>query len=242
MMPTQTIKYHPGADRLTAFSAGALPLSQALCISAHLQYCQQCRRHLTTLNQVGSQLFSDLPPMEVSDKLKNRILAQLDEPSQTKGLEQSGDSVSPDSSQQPADPHKKAAGNLPRCLNTLIPDGLKALPWKHLSPSISAAKLCNDVNGSKVEVIKIKPGGQVAAHNHTGEEITLVLEGSFSDSAGVYNRGDIIFRNKDDKHHRPIASQDAECVCLTSVEAPIQFTGFFARLFNPFIRRSHYSS
>lgn len=228
MMSSTMIKYHPHADRLTAFSAGSLPFNQALCISAHLQHCAQCRQDLKRLNHVGSELFSELPTSSVSDTLKERVMAQLDSQPETEAAD-SGISKS-----RPSD--------VPRCLQPLIPNGLEGLPWKRLSPSIYAAKLCNDVDGSKVEMLRIKPGGQVAPHNHTGEEVTLVLQGSFSDNTGVYNKGDIIYRNKEDKHHQPIASQDAECICLTSVQAPIQFTGFFARLFNPFIRRSHYAS
>lgn len=228
MISTTMIKHHPDIGRLTAFSAGSLPFNQALCISAHVQYCRQCREAVKRLNQVGSELFSELPAVTVADTLKDRVMAQLDAPVPTEPAEQ--------------EPQTGSQSDVPRCLRALIPNGLEALPWKRLSPSIYATKLCNDVDGSKVEMLRIKPGGQVAAHNHTGEEITLVLQGSFSDCAGVYNKGDIIYRNKDHKHHRPIASQDAECICLTSVQAPIQFTGFFARLFNPFIRRSHYAS
>ncbi|WP_439133347.1 ChrR family anti-sigma-E factor [Pseudomaricurvus sp.] len=246
MMSTTTVqhpqtmtKHHPGIDRLTAFSAGSLPFNQALCISAHLQYCPQCRQAVKRLNQVGSELFSELPTVTVTDTLKERVMAQLDAPAAPELTEPQS---AVDGRAENNAGSTAANSNVPRCLQKLIPNGLDALRWKRLSPSIYATKLCRDVDGSKVEMLRIKPGGQVAAHNHTGEEVTLVLQGSFSDSEGVYNQGDIIYRNKDDKHHRPLASQDAECICLTSVQAPIQFTGFFARLFNPFIRRSHYAS
>lgn len=228
------INHHPSSDRLTAFSAGSLPLSQALCISAHLEHCPQCRRDLKQLNQVGSELFSQLHPIAVPDALKNKVMAAINNPESTAII--NSDELSPRSI------NHHSNSQTPRCLRKLIPNGFSGLNWKRLSPSIHATKLCNDVNGNKIEMIKIQPGGQVASHNHTGEEITVVLSGSFSDDSGIYRQGDIIFRNKDDKYHRPIASQDSECICLTSVEAPIQFTGFFARLFNPLIRRSHYAS
>lgn len=224
------IRYHPSADRLTAFSAGSLPLSQALCIRVHLEHCRQCQREVERMNQIGSQLLTHLPPAPVSDSLKARVLARID----------AGET--PQETEVQITPVADNNSGLPSCLQLWIPDGFDKLGWKRLSPSIQAVKLCNDVDGSKVELLKIKRGGRVAPHNHTGEEITLVLEGSFSDSQGVYGKGDIIYRNRDDKHHRPIASQDADCICLTAVEAPIQFTGFFGRLFNPFIRRSHYAS
>lgn len=220
------IRHHPTADRLLSFSAGSLPMSQALCISAHLDHCRQCRNDLKRLNHIGAELLTQLPHSEVATSLKDRVMDRIEHCD--------ADEITPAVAPQ--------ASGVPRCLHSLVPSGFETLPWKRLSPSIHAAKLCSDVNGSKIEMIRIKPGGQVASHNHTGEEITLVLAGSFSDGNGVYRKGDIIFRNRDDRNHRPIASQDTDCICLTAVEAPIQFTGFFARLFNPLIRRSHYAS
>ncbi|NIB43063.1 anti-sigma factor [Pseudomaricurvus alkylphenolicus] len=221
------IQHHPSIDRLIAFSAGSLPLSQSLCISAHIEHCQQCRQDIRRLNHIGSTLIEELPPSPVPDALKQAVMERINQ-------------IGPRNSEDTAAP--PGSGDVPRCLRSLLPAGLYNIPWKRLSPSIFGAKLCTDVNGSKIEMLKIKAGGQVANHNHTGEEITLVLEGSFSDADGVYRKGDIIFRNCEDKNHRPIASQNADCICLTAVEAPIQFTGFFARLLNPLIRRSHYSS
>lgn len=230
------ITHHPTADYLAAFSAGTLSLSQAICVSAHTEHCSQCRSEVKRLNQVGSELLNQLKPSKVPESLKQSVMDAID----------FSDHESPDTSKLALDKTLLTATQetreIPKCLSALVPDGYSALGWKRLSPSIHAAKLCSDVNGSKIEMIKIQPGGQVASHNHTGEEITLVLSGSFSDNAGNYQPGDIIFRNENDKYHRPIASQDGECICLTSVEAPIQFTGFFARLFNPLIRRSHYAS
>lgn len=230
------INHHPSSDRLAAFSAGTLPLSEALCLSAHLEHCHQCRQQVKRLNNVGSELMHQLSPTSVPDELRARVMSRINETpaeavsnSQAVSDSRTNDIMADDN-------------GVPRCLRSLIPQGYDQLNWKRLSPSIHAAKLCSDVNGSKIEMIRIQPGGQVASHNHTGEEITLVLKGSFSDEAGIYRQGDIIFRNKDDKFHRPMASQDAECICLTAVESPIQFTGFFARLFNPLIRRSHYAS
>lgn len=230
------ITHHPTADYLAAFSAGTLSLSQAICVSAHTEHCSQCRSEVKRLNQVGSELLDQLKPSKVPESLKQSVMdaIELSDCARHRTDTQALDTAFPSVTQETRE--------IPKCLQTLVPNGFSALGWKRLSPSIHAAKLCSDVNGSKIEMIKIQPGGQVASHNHTGEEITLVLSGSFSDNAGNYQPGDIIFRNKNDKYHRPIASQDGECICLTAVEAPIQFTGFFARLFNPLIRRSHYAS
>jgi putative transcriptional regulator len=61
---------HPYDELLAAYSAGSLPLSQALCISAHLEHCSSCGQKLQQLNHVGSELMQQLKPSKVSDELK----------------------------------------------------------------------------------------------------------------------------------------------------------------------------
>ena len=225
------IHYHPDTDRLMAFAAGTQPLSQALCISAHLEHCPQCRQLLQRLNHLGSEMISSLPPARVPEQLKARVMQTIHEQRQL---------PTPEATETtPAAPGHSPY--VPRCLRKLVPQGIDRLHWKRLSPSIRSARLCSDVDGTQVELIRIKPGGKVARHNHTGEEITLVLKGAFSDESGIYRAGDIIFRDQRDRLHRPIASQDSECICLTAVASPVQLTGWLGRIFNPLIRRSHYT-
>ena len=71
-----------------------------------------------------------------------------------------------------------------------------------------------------------------------GDEYTVILEGSFSDEAGLYHQGDFLVRDASHRH-TPVATNDRECICLAVTEAPIQLTGLFGRLLNPFIRRSY---
>jgi len=84
----------------------------------------------------------------------------------------------------------------------------------------------------------IRPGGTSNTHTHMGDEYTVILEGSFSDEAGLYHKGDFLLRDASDQH-TPVATLDKYCICLAVTEAPIQLTGFFGWLLNPFIRRSY---
>ncbi len=213
--------HHPSPELLTAFSAGNLQLSHALCVSTHIEYCEQCKINLQRLNNMGAQLFENLEPAKAPDHLKDSVLAKLD-----------------DSPPATPPPPVKKNSSVPRCLQQFIPDGYHSLAWKHISASIQAVKLCMD-NGAKVEMLRIKPGGKAATHTHTGDEYTMVLEGSFSDESGIYCQGDFIVR--DGRHkHKPIATKDKACICLTVTDAPIEFTGFFTRWLNPLIRKSYF--
>jgi putative transcriptional regulator len=87
---------------------------------------------------------------------------------------------------------------------------------------------------NQVSLIRIKPGGRIATHTHGGSETTVVLRGGFSDNGGNFHSGDFVTLGKDDTH-RPIAHQDQECICLAAQDAPLQFTGFWSKLVNPFM-------
>ena len=214
--------HHPAPELLAAFSAGSLQLSHALCISTHLEHCDECRSNLMRLNSMGANLMEELKPAKASENLKSSVLSMLD------------DEVTE------ATPVINRDSRVPRALQQFIPDDYDYLQWYRVSPSIQAARLCTDSNGSKVEMLRIKPGGQVPSHTHTGDEYTMLLEGSFSDESGVYKEGDFVVR--DGRHkHKPMVTEDRECICLTVTDAPIEFTGFFTRWLNPILRRDHFA-
>lgn len=220
--------HHPAPELLTAFSAGSLQLSQAICVSTHIEHCDICSTNLRRLNSMGAALFESQQPQPVSERLKDAVLAQLDQTPMevTETLTTTTTTAT------------EYQGSIPRALRQFIPQSYDDLHWEILSPSIRTATLWTDTNGARVEMLRIKPGGKVATHTHTGDEYTVILEGSFSDETGVYRRGDFVLR--DGKHqHKPVATKDRECICLTVTDAPIRFTGFFARLLNPFVRKRY---
>ena len=217
----ETTNNHPTDELLASYSAGSLPLSQALCISVHLEHCHECSQKLLRLNQVGSELMHRLKPSPSTSSLKEELLDKLD----TLTLADEPDYENTDSS-------------VPRCLRQFINKGYTDLPWKRVSLDIQSHELCRDNNRARVELLRIKPGGTSGTHTHMGDEYTVILEGSFSDETGLYRKGDFLVRNEKHKH-TPVATSDRECICLAVTEAPIQLTGFFGRMLNPFIRRGY---
>ncbi len=214
---------HPTDELLTAYSAGSLPLSQALCISAHIEHCDICARKLMRLNRVGSELMQNLKPARASDELKEKLMQRLD-------------------SLAEAEPEPKAEAvdsSIPRCLRQFFDKGgYDSLRWRRVSTDIQSVELCRDSNGAKVELLKIRPGGSAHTHTHLGDEYTVILEGSFSDETGLYRQGDFLVRDENDRH-TPVATKDRPCICLAVTEGPVQLTGFFGRVLNPFLRRGY---
>lgn len=227
-----SINHHPDSELLAAYAAGSLPLSQALCVSAHIEMCHECKTNSRRLNNLGGFVFEQSDREKVSHELKAKVLAQLDK--------------SPDKAPSPErTPVKRAEENtegnnshIPRSLKQFIPTTFENLHWKRVSPSIKQAHLCTDSDGSQIALLSIKAGGKAGHHTHLGEELTMILKGAFSDETGIFQKGDFMLRN-DNHKHRPIATKDGECICLTVLNAPIQFTGYFNRWLNPILRRNH---
>ena len=217
----EKISNHPANELLAAYSAGSLPLSQALCIAAHLEHCHRCMQELQQLNRVGSELMQQLEPAPAPERLKQDLLERLD------SLEV-----------EETEPSVVGNPSIPRCLRKFVIDGYQNLRWKRVSRGIQTVELCRDSNGARVELLKIRPGSAAATHSHLGDEYTVILEGSFSDEHGLYRKGDFVVKNEHDCH-TPVATLDRECICLAVTEGPIQLTGFFGRLLTPLIRRSY---
>lgn len=210
------IKHHPDDNLLTEFSAGTLPFGQSIAVSAHLHYCNRCRARVSSLNTLGADLLQHSEPESVSDSLLASVMDQLDNEPQAKPVVKA-----------------PVRNQKPKVLEKILASSGQE-KWEFLTPSLDMARLKTGQNEFEVSLHRIKAGGSVAEHDHKGTEITLVLEGSFSDEAGIYNEGDFLLREAG-QVHRPLASRDAPCICLSVVAAPVRMTGTFTRLLNPFL-------
>lgn len=222
-----SITQHPSSEWLSAYAAGSLSLSQSLCVAAHVEHCPQCQQNLSRLNQLGGELMTELKPATEQS---------LNFESLMEAIKQQEPLASQQIEADLAD--ARSASAIPSCLRKFIPENYDELNWSRLSPSMHTTELCQDHCGTKVELLRIKPGGSAATHTHLGDELTVILEGSFSDEKGVYRTGDFLSCDGSDTH-TPVASKDQECICLVVSKAPIQFTGWFTRLFNPLLRRGY---
>lgn len=224
------LNHHPSPEILADYVAGSLPLSHSLCLAVHLEHCVSCRQAASRLSALGAELFTQQPATTTTaqlQSLKNNVLASLDGPPHT--LSDSPTTVVRED---------KQGYRAPKALRQFIRKGYTELEWASLSPSIKVATLLKDKDGAQISLSRVKPGGRMPHHRHTGDELTVVLEGSFSDESGVYSKGDFVCRDKRHKH-KPIVTKDAECICLMVLDAPIQFTGWFTRILNPLLRKNH---
>ena len=94
--------------------------------------------------------------------------------------------------------------------------------------------LSADGEGS-LRLLYIPPGRAVPEHGHRGLELTLVLQGSFSDAVGHFGAGDVETA-EDDIDHQPVAGPGPPCICLAATDAPLRFHALIPRLLQPLFR------
>lgn len=215
------INRHPDPELLVEYTAGALSLAPSVAVTTHLQFCTTCSGSVNSLKQIGGDFLEQLDAVPVSDDLLAKVLLDIDTKSgdvesTTRGANKTVDDV---------------GHALPSYVCGLLPEG--NLHWKFLSPSLKVANVSVGEDRYELALHRISAGGKAPEHNHRGQEITVVLTGTFSDEDGIYQPGDFIVREPGDVH-RPIAAQNEECICLSVLAAPIKLTGI-NRLANPFL-------
>lgn len=219
-------QFHPEVELLVEYSAGRSDWAVNICIAAHLHFCPVCREKVAKLNQIGGHWLTRAEHVDVPEHCLTATLATL------KGDKIQSSAVSATNAQIAK--RNRSYDQLPPVIQKLIPASGK-LPWTYAAPSLKVARLTTGQDKYEVCFHKIKKGGTVSEHDHNGRELTLVLEGQFSDENGIYSVGDFIAKQPGEKH-RPTATRDQDCLCLSAVEAPVRLTGVFTRLLNPFLR------
>lgn len=213
--------HHPSADFLTAHAAGTLPVPQAACVAAHLTYCEKCRRINDQLQAIGGVFFEQLAPTPVSETLLDSVLARLDDPAPLRFPE------------HPAEVGEH--GVLPAMLRRIINGDFSQLVWKKITRSLSISYLNTGDTHYEFALYRIGAGGRIPEHHHGGTEMTLVLEGGFTDAQGTYHPGDFVYRESADIH-APVAIDGEDCICLAVLDAPLKFTRWQYRWMNPFLQ------
>lgn len=211
-------QWHPSPDQLVEFAAGSSQTGISIALSVHLHFCSQCRQKLSELESTSAVLFEQQAPAPVANTAFSSLMDRIQrEPT------------------APAPTAKATTQRFPRALAALIPDSLDELDWRQPMKNLRVSQLLTDDSGLIIGLHHMKAGGRVPNHQHRGEEISVVLEGGFSDQLGSYAAGDFIQRSGKDTHS-PQADADGDCLILSVVEAPIKLTGPLGWILNPFLK------
>ena len=130
------------------------------------------------------------------------------------------------------DGSEKQISSLPKNPLSRIIGDLNHIDWKTVYKGFNEFKIPVNDNDS-VKLIKMDPGTSVPLHSHNGKEFILVLDGSFYDEYGEYNKGDMQINDQQIKHN-PTACKSNGCVCLSITENEVVFFGKFGSALNLF--------
>lgn len=214
------IKHHPQPELLEAFVNGELPTPVSVAVAIHVEMCEASQQKVAELEakaaeqHFGTSVLVDDEAHEAELDFQNMI-----------------DAITQDATLDTV---------VPEVLNKIevggkqftAPKALQKLEnsdWKTLG-KLSRSRVQLDDVEARSSLLWIDAGGEVPLHTHKGFEITLLLDGSFSDDMGTYNKGDFIWL--DGKHeHQPRTEEG--CLCYTVVSDALHFTQGMSRLLNP---------
>ncbi|WP_164662213.1 ChrR family anti-sigma-E factor [Tropicibacter sp. Alg240-R139] len=207
------ITHHIPDAMLAAYAAGTLPHAFSVVVASHISLCDQCRTALGAHQAVGGLVLEGADSVGVSGNLKTDILAQLDDP-------------------YTPEPMYDRLGIYPGPVTKVLKGGEPR--WKTLGMGVRQDILSASREGS-VRLLYIPPGQAVPDHSHNGLELTLVLQGSFSDETGRFGVGDLEIGDES-LHHTPTADAGDPCICLAATDAPLRFNAFMPRLLQPLFK------
>lgn len=216
------IRHHFDDATLMAYSSGSLPQGMAVLVGSHLHWCEECRERVSLTDRIGGDLLEAIEPVAMEQDALATIMARLDEPeSETKLRSLSSERFD------------CARTGLPLPLASMLGRSLDELDWRRIGYGVQQFDLKLEGPGA-TRLLRIAPGVSVPHHTHRGNELTLILRGSYSDELGRFCIGDVADVDTEVKH-QPIVDTDEECICLIATDAPLRFTGLMGRLAQPFI-------
>jgi len=232
-----SINHHPDEATLLSYAAGSLPLAFELLVACHLRSCPHCQARVAEAEALGGMLLEALEPVPVAgrDELMKLMQPEPADPMLTDDMAletmfdvDTGHNAT-GSSLIVEEPWRRAI-ELPKPLRHYLEHGDVDMPWRRLVPGIQQISL-GEADG-RLKLLKIAPGISIPLHSHEGSEMTLILEGSYTDELGRFQAGDV--SDLDEVEHQPITDGNAPCICLVATDAPLRFNDLLPRMLQPF--------
>lgn len=211
------IKHHLTEPLLMGYAAGTLPEAFNLVVATHISMCDDCRAALAGYEAVGGEVMMDTAPVDVAEDALAATLALID---------------SGKFADQPA-PVRTKDSVFPGPLQDYVSGDIDSLKWRKVGGGVSQLVLKTSKDAS-VRLLRIPAGTAVPDHGHRGTELTLVLQGAFTDEEDRFGAGDVEVANED-LHHTPVAEEGMDCICLAATDAPLRFNGLVPRIAQRFI-------
>ncbi len=201
---------------LLDYATGALSLPLEVLVETHLAMNEDSAKTMNMLMKLGGVLLEDSDPVSLSEGALENVLKAIEDDEENPAL----DTRRIDTSD----------GFLPRPIADYIPDAGHS-SWKRVGIGLFECDVVFGGDQGRAKFYRIAPGTAVPSHTHTGTEVTLVLEGGFTDETGSYGPGDIAVQ-EEGCEHKPVADNDGECLVFAINQGDIRLTGPIGRVLN----------
>ncbi len=213
-------KHHPNTALLQRFCNGDLNASLSLAIAAHLELCDSCHQQCEQIEQglLGAWLDNTQSHSESEADLEPELWQIFEQ------VTQSDATSYPVKRDKQSITIKGQSYKLPLALSNL-----PSTDWQGLG-KIARSRIELDEGETRASLLHIEAGGEIPQHTHNGFELTVLLEGEFSDEDGHYQPGDFLWRDQRNTH---TPSTQTGCLCFTVANDSLHFTKGLSKLLNP---------
>ena len=215
-----TISHHISDDLLMSYAAGSLAEGWSIAVATHIALCPSCRRRLTVAEEVGGELLETMEDEASVEQSWASVRGRLQQ--QDRGMP------------AVAETSPGRSGGLPEPLRSYVGGDFDTLKWRPLGRGAYQIPIKTGDRETMVRLLRIPAGKPVPEHSHGGRELTLVLAGSFHDGTGLFARGDLEDADAS-LTHQPVATPDADCICLAVTDAPLKFRSWIMRAIQPLL-------
>ncbi len=209
------IKYHPSNELLAKFSEGELPATLSVAVAIHVEMCPTCQKELAALEAKNADtVFIDVETDSDNSFDTSLFDAITADESIDEVYEQASVSVD----------IKGKTYTLPRALTRIGHSKFMQIG------KLARSRIALDDGDLRASLLHIGAGGEIPDHTHTGFELTLLLDGKFSDESGSYGPGDFLMLDGRDNH---TPKTEHGCLCYTVVSSALHFNKGISKLLNP---------
>lgn len=194
-------------------SVGALTPEFDLIMAGYLALNPEQEETARLLDRIGGEFLDAAPPQAMQSDARNSVLERIGH-----------------TSPEPADV------GLPLPVRACIDGDVNMVRWRRVLPWLAVHRLPvlrKSKTSAATWLLKIRRGYAIPSHTHWGQEMTLVLQGGYSDCEGRYKRGDLSIVDAATTH-RPVADPDEACVVMIAYDKPQRLTGPVGRLIERF--------
>ena len=202
---------------LLDYATGALSLPLEVLVETHLAMNEESAKTMNMLMKLGGVLLEDSDPISLSEGALQNVLKTIEQ-DEDKKLDTSKRKIDTDSAL------------LPRPVADYLPNGNDSA-WRRIGIGLFECDVVFDNDQGRAKFYRISPGTSIPSHTHTGTEVTLVLQGGFTDETGKYGPGDIAVQEEGGEH-KPVADNDGECLVFAVNQGDIRLTGPIGRVLN----------